>query len=81
MGTALTNLMHTREWRDLVDSKIRLRGGFSLPDWRLPPEPFETPVSDDRADTRAFLILISLSSLGLWAAIWGATSLAAVVLP
>jgi hypothetical protein len=57
---------HQMEW--LVESKIR-------------PEPFETPASDDRADTRASLILISLSSLGLWAAIWGATSLAAAVLP
>jgi hypothetical protein len=50
----------------LVESKIR---------------PEQTPASDDRADTRASLILISLSSLGLWAAIWGATSLAAAVLP
>ena len=64
-----------------MDGKIRLRGGFSLPDWRLPAELFEKPASDDRADTGASLILISLLSVGLWAAIWGATSLAAVVIP
>ena len=61
---------------DLADSKIRSRGA-----WGLPAEALEKRIADDRADTRASLILISLSSLGLWAAIWGATSLAAVVLP
>jgi hypothetical protein len=59
-----------------VDSKIR-----SLGAWGLSAEAFEKRTADDRPDTRTSLILISLLSLGLWDAIWGATSLAAVVLP
>jgi hypothetical protein len=47
----------------------------------LPAEAFEKRTGDNWPDTGASLILISLLSLGLWAAIWGATSLAAVVLP
>ena len=61
---------------DLVDSKLRSRGA-----WGLPAEAFEKRTADNWPDTRTSLILIALVSLGLWAAIWGATSLAAVVLP
>jgi hypothetical protein len=59
-----------------VDSKIRSHSA-----WGLPAEPFEKHKANDWPDIGASLILISLLSLGLWAAIWGATSLAAVVLP
>jgi len=60
-----------------VDSKIRSRSGAL----GLSAEAFEKRTADNWPDTGASLILISLLSLGLWAAIWGATSLAAVVLP
>jgi hypothetical protein len=60
-----------------VDSKIR-RDADAL--W-LPAKPFEKHQAYDWPDTGTSLILISLLSLGLWAAIWGATSLAAAVLP
>jgi hypothetical protein len=59
-----------------VDSKIRSRGA-----WGLPTEAFQKHTPYDWPDTGASLILISLLSLGLLAAIWGATSLAAAVLP
>jgi len=51
-----------------VDSKIRSRGGNLVKDWRLWAEPFQGISSDDRPDTGAYLVLISLLSLGL---IWG----------
>jgi hypothetical protein len=56
----------------LVESKIRSRGAYFVNDWDLRAEPFEEISSDDRPDTGAYLALISLLSLGLWAAIWGA---------
>jgi hypothetical protein len=61
-----------------VDIKIRSRGA-----WGLPAEALEKRTADNWPDTGTFLILIliSLLSLGLCAAIWGAASLAAVVLP
>jgi hypothetical protein len=62
-----------------VDSNIRLHVGSS--DWTLPTEPYEKPAPYDRLGKGTTLIAISLLSLGLWAAIWGATSLAAAVLP
>ena len=55
----------------LVESKIRSRGGYLINDWRLWAKPFQGISSDDRPDTGAYLVLISLLSLGLWAAIWG----------
>ena len=60
-----------------MDSKIRCDADALGP----PAEPFDKHKPCDWPDTGASLILISLLSLGLWAAIWGATSLAAVVLP
>jgi hypothetical protein len=60
-----------------VDSKTR----YDADALGLPAEPFQKHQADDWPDTGASLILISLLSLGLWAAIWGATSLAAAVLP
>jgi hypothetical protein len=64
---ALTNLAHTR-WRGLVDSKIRSHVGYS--DWTLTTEPSERRAPYDRPDTGAYLIVISLLSLGIWAGIW-----------
>jgi hypothetical protein len=58
-----------------VDSKIR----YDADVLGLPAD--QKHQADDLPDTGASLIRISLLSLGLWAAIWGATSLAAVVLP
>ena len=60
-----------------MDSKIRFHTGA----WGLSAEPVGARASCDWPNTGASLMLISLLSLGLWAAIWGATSLAAVVLP
>jgi hypothetical protein len=65
----------------LVDSKIRSHDVYSSNDWGLPAQPFEKPAPYHRLDTGASLIATLLLSLGLWAAIWGATSLAAAVLP
>jgi hypothetical protein len=72
---ALPNFMHTRPGK-LVESKIRSRGA-----WGLPAKAFEKHQAYDWPDTGASLILILVLSLGLWAAIWGATSLATAVLP
>jgi hypothetical protein len=60
-----------------VDSKIRCDADAL----GLPAEPFDNHQAYDWRDTGGSLILISLLSLGLWAAIWGATSLAAALLP
>ena len=59
-----------------MESKMRSRSV-----WGLPAEPFEKRTADNWPDTGTALILISLLSLGLWSAIWGATSLAATLLP
>jgi hypothetical protein len=58
----------------LVESKIRSRGAYFVNDWRLWAEPFQEISSDDQPDTATYLVLISLLSLGLWAAIWGAVA-------
>jgi hypothetical protein len=60
-----------------VDSKIRRDADALGPRAKA----FEKHQADNWPDTGTSLILISLMSLGLWAAIWVATSLAAVVLP
>jgi hypothetical protein len=61
--------LNTRLGGDLVDSKIRLRGA-----WGLPAKAFEKRTADNLSDTGTSLIVISLPSLGLWAAIWGAVA-------
>jgi hypothetical protein len=48
-------------------------------DW-LPAKPFEEHQAYDWPDRGASLILISLLSLGLWAAIWGVVASLATVL-
>ena len=55
-----------------MDSKIRLESAISVYEWRLTAEPLEECDLDDGPGTAAYLIVISLLSLGLWAAIWGA---------
>lgn len=63
-----------------MDGKIRSHSAYSL-DRRLPAEPFEKRAPYDRPDTGAYLIVISLLSLGFWAAIWAAVaSLASALL-
>jgi hypothetical protein len=63
----------------LVDSKMRSYSGYF--DWTLPTELSERRTSHDGPDTGACLIVVSLLSLGIWAAIWGAVaSLSAAVL-
>jgi len=57
-----------------VESKIRSHGAYFATDWRLWAEPFEDITSYDQAGTGSYLVLISLLSLGLWAAIWGAVA-------
>jgi len=52
----------------LVDSKIRLHGGYS--DWGRAAEPSDKRAPYDRLGTGTHLIIISLLSLGLWAGIW-----------
>ena len=75
---ALTNLANTR-WRGLVDSKIRSHVGYS--DWTLTTEPSERRAPYDRPDTGAYLIVILLLSLGIWAGIWAVfASFASVLL-
>ena len=55
---------------ELVDSKIRSHASHPVINWGAPAEPFEKREPDDRPDKGAYLIIISLLSLGLWAAIW-----------
>jgi hypothetical protein len=58
----------------LVESKIRSHGAYFANDWRLPAAPFEKISSYNQPDTGVCLVLISLLSLGLWGAIWGAVA-------
>ena len=51
-----------------MDSKIRSHVGYS--DWTLTTEPSERRAPYDRPDTGAYLIVILLLSLGIWAGIW-----------
>jgi hypothetical protein len=57
---------------ELVDSNAVLHGTYSVDDRWLPAELFEKRAPYDRPGTGTYLIVISLLSLGLWAAIWGA---------
>jgi hypothetical protein len=59
-----------------VDSKIRC----DVDALGLLAEQFNKHKPDDWPDTRASLILISLLSLGLWAAIWGTVASLAAAL-
>jgi hypothetical protein len=77
MAIALTSLVHTR-MEVLVESSIRLHDHYS--DWVLPAQPSERSARYDRPDTGAYLIVIALLSLGIWAGIWAAASLASAVL-
>ena len=74
IGIALTDLTYTRQWRGLVESKIRSDGAYFANDRRLPAAPFEKISRYDQPDTGVCLVLISLLSLGFWAAIWGAVA-------
>ena len=52
---------------DLVDSKFRSHGAYSIPNRGLSDEPFEKHQPYDWPDTVASLIMIALLSLGLCA--------------
>ena len=58
----------------LVNSKIRAHDAYVADNCRLWAEPFEEMTSHGRPATGAYLALISLLSLGLWVAIWGAVA-------
>ena len=60
--------------RGLVESNIRSYGAYFANDWRLPAATFEKISSHNQPDTGVCLVLISLLSLGLWAAFWGAVA-------
>ena len=74
------------EWRDqmtegLVDSRILLKGTCSLDDWRPRPRRFAVRTSYLRLIRIRSLLVISLLSLGCWAAILKAVaSMASAVL-
>jgi hypothetical protein len=59
---------------ELVESKIVLQSAYSVDDRRPPVQPFGKRVPHRRLDTGATLIVVSLLSLGVWAAIWGAVA-------
>ena len=63
-----------------MDSKIRLQSPHSINDWRRPAQQVEKRAPYGRPDTGASLILISLLSLGLWAAVWGTVASLAAAL-
>jgi hypothetical protein len=63
-----------------VDRKIVLHAAYSVDDRWWPAQPFGKRASDDRLDTGVSLIVVSLLSLGLWAAIWGTVASLAAVL-
>jgi hypothetical protein len=57
-----------------VDSKIRSHSAYSVNPCGPPAKSFEKLAPYDRLDEGAYLIVISLLSLGIWAAIWGAVA-------
>jgi hypothetical protein len=75
----VNKLVHTR-MEVPVDSNIRSHGAYSIPNWGLSAEPFAKHQPYDWPGTGASLILISLLSLGLWAAIWGTVASLTAVL-
>jgi hypothetical protein len=59
---------------ELVDSKIVSHDSYSVDDRWPPAQPFGKRLPHGRLDTGATLIVVSLLSLGLGAAIWGAVA-------
>ena len=57
-----------------MESNIRSHGACLANDGRVPGAPFEKISSYNKPDTGVCLVLVSLLSLGLWAAIWAALS-------
>jgi hypothetical protein len=55
-----------------VESNIGSHGAYLVTVWRPRAAPFEKISPDNRPDTGVYLALVSLLSLGLCAAIWGA---------
>jgi hypothetical protein len=64
---------------ELVDSKIVLHDAYSIDDRWPPVQPLGERAPHNRLDTGASLIVVSLLSLGLWAAIWGAVAFSAAL--
>ena len=54
-----------------MESTIRSQRAYVVNDWTLPAARFEKIAPYLQRDTGVCLALISLLSLGLWAAIWG----------
>jgi hypothetical protein len=60
---------------ELVDSKTVLHDAYSVDDRWLPAQSFRKRAPHHRLGTGATLIVVSLLSLGVWAAIWGAVAI------
>ena len=63
-------------WKEVPEAYKKLR----IPDWTLPTEPSKRRIPYGRPDTGAYLLVVSILSLGLWAAIWGTVASLAAVL-
>jgi hypothetical protein len=62
-----------------VDSKILAQCAHSVDDRRAPTQPLGKRAPHHCLDTGTTLIVVSLLSLGLWAAIWGAVAFSATL--